>query len=1635
MKNIKKFLSLLAITVFAYGTLGLSLTTTANASVWDDLKDLITTENEGDLSFDQYEPTESLTLSKEGYNESLTESEDLKEFVILVVNFALGFLGLLAVIIVIYGGVLYVTAGGEEEKTTTGRKAITYAAIGLLIVLGSFAFVNTVIKGASGEGETGKNKYVVGENIGGSFNAAATQVRSIAKEIYSGFIFFAETFEEVKSVINDANKSSLDYTKTLPPKNDIINFLYSVKDKLQNIRGKVMKFSTAYVKINELIRNIESDIDTVQNLNEAITVLYNENNEIVTAGEITVCDPNNPPPIDEELEEFVETFDATTISCNGEPYFKGLFEKWKQIKTDMLTNDESSQKSLAYILPPLKEDYKTNLIRNFEKLTEIRQSLTGIEAVDAGGIGKIFNDMITGYGYKPETPLGPYDSGTFLKTITDWSISSKAEDIDKTGGILFKALENQLKFSDELLKLKSVEAHLQANVVSGNAPLLVTFDVLNSVDPAGGSIVDKNIDWTNLAGTATYEGQTVDIGTAVYCSTPVTEEDKEAYGPAFRQCTFKQPGTYIATVKIKSNDPTKYVAGMSSLIIKVNPPTTKIELTLEVGSAKKKIPVMSYYDNGILKLDKDYIPVTLSEAKDNITFDASKTGNVSNFKWDFGDGKISEGMGDTYGKQDHSYKEEGKYLVKLEVMNKLGELDRKIFTLDVRNVAARIQVKPNENIFIEKPIIIDGTLSSSSSGKIKGYEWKIEKTSKGSKTGLDLGVNANKASFTYQFQEPGKYEINLKVTSDLETVEADPYIISVESKKPVALFEYKTKDSAKPNTYSFSASKSFDPDGSTKNFEYKWTISPDTETGTNWELADKSTLTQKDPVIKFKKKGEYEVTLKVTDTSTKGTDIPEEYGELTKTIKVENILDISWSSDQEVTGLLKDGKAAMNFEIESDNAIAYEIDFGDGNKNSGEIKKTKTIPYTYQEAGKYTVKVKVYDTEDNDTSIERRIFISGGDKPIAQIGIFVNGAEITDLSKPIKINKKDIVTFDGSGSKNVDGTGRNLKYSWDFGDMEKSSNKSATHSYKNLSPQKTGFYEAILLVTDKENPDKKDEDKVQFDVVNASPTFSSLQGIPDTLSSDLITPVTVDMRVYGADDPDGEITQYKWWYFDLDDPDEPLGIQITRVPTAKISIGTNGKEGREITYGFGLEVTDSDNLSVSSKDILNETQSATIKVTNGPNEMPEAKFKVDTTSIFTGDKIMFTSTSTDKDGQIKQHIWDFEGDGFFNNAPTDKVTVEHIYTEKNLKGYDVRLKVIDDKGGESVSKETKIYVDTLAKAPTAAFKFAVIEGSGGKKVKFYNNSTADEKAGANIINYKWDFDTDSDKQSADSDGDGKKDNDNDSQAENPERLYTDFGTYKVKLTVTDNQGNTDDVIQTLTIPMANPPIAAFTYEVIEDSIVFKNNSTADKKNGAKIIEYVWDFDTESQLITADSDGDGKKDNDKDSTVFEPVHKYKEEGLYKVRLIVKDNQGNMDDVTNIISTDKDVLPTDAVLSTSKPSETGDFDKTKNKTDINPILMTNPSAEADGLIHIKGKTGTISFDFSKSTGAISNYILDKNIYYDTDGNGIKNDDNDFKTNLPGTWTTNFDSSWGKTEVKLTVLDMYGNESSITQEIIFE
>ncbi len=84
----------------------------------------------------------------QGVAEATNNATSARALARTIVNFFLFFLGLVATIMVIYGGVLYVTAAGNDDQVGKAKNVILYAIIGIVVILLSFALVNTVILGA-----------------------------------------------------------------------------------------------------------------------------------------------------------------------------------------------------------------------------------------------------------------------------------------------------------------------------------------------------------------------------------------------------------------------------------------------------------------------------------------------------------------------------------------------------------------------------------------------------------------------------------------------------------------------------------------------------------------------------------------------------------------------------------------------------------------------------------------------------------------------------------------------------------------------------------------------------------------------------------------------------------------------------------------------------------------------------------------------------------------------------------------------------------------------------------------------------------------------------------------------------------------------------------------------------------------------------------------------------------------------------------------------------------------------------------------------------------------------------------------------------------------------------------------------
>ena len=92
---------------------------------------------------------DNITNNLDSFNQQANlpgnENSDLPDVLVRIINLVLGLLGLVFVILIIYGGFVYMTAGGKSENTTKAITIIRNSVIGIAIILLSWAIYNFVI--------------------------------------------------------------------------------------------------------------------------------------------------------------------------------------------------------------------------------------------------------------------------------------------------------------------------------------------------------------------------------------------------------------------------------------------------------------------------------------------------------------------------------------------------------------------------------------------------------------------------------------------------------------------------------------------------------------------------------------------------------------------------------------------------------------------------------------------------------------------------------------------------------------------------------------------------------------------------------------------------------------------------------------------------------------------------------------------------------------------------------------------------------------------------------------------------------------------------------------------------------------------------------------------------------------------------------------------------------------------------------------------------------------------------------------------------------------------------------------------------------------------------------------------------
>jgi PKD repeat protein len=396
-----------------------------------------------------------------------------------------------------------------------------------------------------------------------------------------------------------------------------------------------------------------------------------------------------------------------------------------------------------------------------------------------------------------------------------------------------------------------------------------------------------------------------------------------------------------------------------------------------------------------------------------VTFNASAShdpdGTIVSYSWDFGDGTNATGM-----TVDHAYADNGTYTVTLNVTDDDGLSDTTSKGVTVLNRPPNATFTESaDTVYTRETITFNASESYDLDGSIVTYFWDFGD-----------GTNATGVLVEHAYADNGTYTVTLTVTDDDGATDSTTATKTVLNHPPVAGFTESVEVAYIHETIYFNASESYDPDGAI--------------VGYRWDFGDTTNATGVTAEHSYSQKGNYTVTLTVTDDDG-ATDTATV---VTRVLSRPPVAMFTASAETVYTDEVITFNASDSYD--PDGAIvAYLWDFGDGTDATG-----ITVNHAYEDDGNYTVTLTVTD-DDGETASKSAVETILNRSPIA---LFTENATV--------VNIEELIRFNASGSYDPDGS--ILGYFWDFGD---GTNASMTvvldHVY-----EEAGNYTVTLTVTD-----------------------------------------------------------------------------------------------------------------------------------------------------------------------------------------------------------------------------------------------------------------------------------------------------------------------------------------------------------------------------------------------------------------------------------------------------------------------------------------------------------------------------------------------------------------------------------------
>jgi len=493
---------------------------------------------------------------------------------------------------------------------------------------------------------------------------------------------------------------------------------------------------------------------------------------------------------------------------------------------------------------------------------------------------------------------------------------------------------------------------------------------------------------------------------------------------------------------------------------------------------------------------------------------------------------------------------------------------------------------------------------------------------------------------------------------------------------PTAVLGATPTSGAKPLTVSFSGLASTDPD----------TAGGDAIASYTFNFGDGSApVTNTTGTISYvyTRSGSFTATLKVKDRNQGAESLAD-----AKLITVSNDAPVAALAVDKTSGNTPltvafdatgstdpNGDAVTLFSFDLDGDGSYEIVDSDNAKPS----------FTYSNAGTYTAKVKVKDSEGLESAAATRSITVTTAPPPASVSIRSFTATFTDDGDVSDGHSLVNFSVDASSSDPAAGT---LSYTFDYGDGTGSGRQAGSTSSHDYT--RAGSYEAKVIVTDERGNSATRSVTVKTTttvVVGPGPVTARLA--VRFKDGNTQVPSTVTLDGSGSTSYDGAIYRFSFGDGSTD------------------QVGTSRSATHAYTTAGSYTVT----LTVTDKDDASNTSTATGSVTTTALQQTVAQLTINPSRVRVGDTVSFdASASIARTGQrITGYRFDF-GDGTVIEGSS--ATVEHVY--QSVGSFQPSVTVTDDEASTSTSKAL-VKVDAAPSSPGGGSIGGVVgaQGSGG----------------------------------------------------------------------------------------------------------------------------------------------------------------------------------------------------------------------------------------------------------------------------------------------------------------------------------